>query len=298
MDNNLDTENLKNEGVYNYYMDLKIPAPKSTRIIAVANQKGGVGKTTTVVNFAAVYALKGFHVLVIDFDPQCNATTAFNIEKTPETATIYDVIKGNVDPESAIQTDQYLPTLDIIPSSPLLANADVELLNTIGREYILKEKIEAITEYRDSRGEPAYDYIIIDCGPTLGLLVVNSLVAANEVLIPIQAQYYALEGVTHIAQTISQIQKNLNPDLSLSGILITMYQGGTNLSRDVVDQVKQVYPEILIKTLIPQNVRIAEAPSHNLSVMQFAGKSTGALTYLEAALRYVYMAPNGNIKKL
>ncbi|MCI1935291.1 MAG: AAA family ATPase [Bifidobacteriaceae bacterium] len=259
---------------------VKFPRPRRTRIIAVANQKGGVGKTTTAVNLSSAFAEAGMKVLVLDMDPQGNASTALGIEHSGDTPSVYDVIEGRQGIEEVIQVCPDFKTLDVVPSNIDLSGAELEISTLPNRTDLLKN---ALDEYL-STTRKKYDYIFIDCAPSLGLLVLNALKVAEEVLIPIQAEYYALEGLGQLLKTIQLVQSSFNPDLEISMMLVTMYDRRTSLSREVYEEVQRHYPSILLKATIPRAVRISEAPSFAQSIIAYDGKSSGAIAYREAAL--------------
>ena len=248
--------------------------PASTRIFTVANQKGGVGKTTTTVNIAAALSMGGLRVLVIDLDPQGNASTALGVPHR-DTAGIYDVLMGDSPATSVIQKVSGFPSLDCIPSNSSLANAEVNLVSMVARELRLKEAIVEISLN--------YDYIFIDCPPSLGLLTINALAAARELLIPIQTEYYALEGLSQLLETYGIVKKRLNADLDLSTIVLTMFDGRTRLSNDVAANVRAHFPKELIDIPIPRAVRVSEAPSYNQTVMTYDPLSPGAIAYMQVA---------------
>lgn len=253
----------------------KLPKPEQTRIIAVANQKGGVGKTTTAVNIAAGLALGGLKVLVIDADPQGNASTALGTPHTPGTESLYEVMMGQKPLDEVIYQCPDIVNLQVVPSTIDLSSVEVSLIMEFRREYRLKEAIEA--------ANPDVDYIIIDCPPSLGLLTLNSLIAAREVLIPIQAEYYALEGLTQLVNTINMIKESANPELHISSILLTMFDKRTNLSQDVAADVREHFPEQTLTVEIPRNVKISEAPSFEQTVLTYDPRSAGGVAYLAAA---------------
>lgn len=258
------------------------PKPDSTRIFTVANQKGGVGKTTTAVNLAAALAKHGLEVLVIDSDPQGNASTALDIDHSTEVPSIYDVI---IDDMNIADTIAYCPefeTLAVVPATIDLAGAEIELVSRVAREQRLSVALDAYLQKREEEGSRV-DYVFIDCPPSLGLLTVNAFVAANEVLIPIQCEYYALEGLSQLLSNIQLIQKHLNPALELSTILLTMYDSRTNLSSQVAEDVRAHFPKQVLNTSIPRSVRISEAPSFAQTVIAYEPSSSGALSYREAA---------------
>ncbi len=248
--------------------------PASTRIFTVANQKGGVGKTTTTVNIAAALSMGGLRTLVIDLDPQGNASTALGVPHR-DIAGIYDVLMGDQPITSVIQKVAGFPSLDCIPSNSSLANAEVNLVSMVARELRLKEALEEIS--------PNYDYIFIDCPPSLGLLTINALAAARELLIPIQTEYYALEGLSQLLETYAVVKKRLNAKLDLSTIVLTMFDSRTRLSNDVAANVRSHFPKELIDIPIPRAVRVSEAPSYNQTVMTYDPLSPGAIAYMQVA---------------
>ena len=248
--------------------------PATTRIFTVANQKGGVGKTTTTVNIAAALSMGGLRVLVIDLDPQGNASTALGVPHR-DTAGIYEVLMGDATITSVIQKVAGFPALDCVPSNASLANAEVNLVSMVARELRLKEALDEIF--------PNYDYIFIDCPPSLGLLTINALAAARELLIPIQTEYYALEGLSQLLETYGVVKKRLNAKLDLSTIILTMFDGRTRLSNDVAANVRAHFPKELIDIPIPRAVRVSEAPSYNQTVMTYDPLSPGATAYLQVA---------------
>lgn len=240
------------------------------RIIAIANQKGGVGKTTTAINLSACLAEAKQRVLVIDIDPQGNTTSGLGIDKEEKENTIYEVMLGEISIEQAICKEAF-DCLDVIPSNVNLAGAEIDLIDIEDREYILKKSIARIRKN--------YDYIILDCPPSLSMLTVNAMTAADTVLVPIQCEYYALEGLTQLIHTIHLVQKKLNPNLELEGVVFTMYDSRTNLSLQVVENVKDNLKQNIYKTIIPRNIRLAEAPSHGLPINIYDTKSSGAESY-------------------
>ena len=248
--------------------------PASTRIFTVANQKGGVGKTTTTVNIAAALSMGGLRVLVIDLDPQGNASTALGVPHR-DIAGIYDVLMGDEPITAVVQKVAGFPSLDCIPSNSSLANAEVNLVSMVARELRLKEALVEIS--------PNYDYIFIDCPPSLGLLTINALAAARELLIPIQTEYYALEGLSQLLETYGIVKKRLNANLELSTIILTMFDGRTRLSNDVAANVRSHFPKELIDIPIPRAVRVSEAPSYNQTVMTYDPLSPGAIAYMQVA---------------
>ncbi len=240
------------------------------RIIAIANQKGGVGKTTTAINLSACLAEAGQRVLTVDFDPQGNATSGLGFEKGYMDKTVYELLMQECSLEECI-IKSVQENLDVLPSDMDLAGAEIELLDTKDKESLLHKQLEQISE--------RYDYIIIDCPPSLNLLTINALTAANTVLVPIQCEYYALEGLTQILQMIEMVKKKLNPALELEGVVFTMYDARTNLSLEVVENVKKYLKKTIYKTIIPRNVRLAEAPSHGMPINLYDTRSTGAESY-------------------
>jgi chromosome partitioning protein len=251
------------------------------KVIAIFNQKGGVGKTTTNINLAACLALKGKKILVIDMDPQGNTTSGLGIQKRGLHYTSYDLlIEENLDTEAVILKTT-TKNLDIIPASVDLAGAEIELVQLEGREGRLKR---AIDQVRDR-----YDYIFIDCPPSLGLLTINSLTAVNSVLIPIQCEFYALEGVSQLVSTVNLVKRSLNPGLQIQGVILSMFDGRTNLSLQVVEEVKRFFGDKLYNTVIPRNVRLAEAPSYGLPITSYDPKSKGAKAYLAFAAEFLRM---------
>lgn len=240
------------------------------RIIAITNQKGGVGKSTTAINLAACLAEKEQKVLIVDIDPQGNATSGLGVSKDDVENTIYQVMLGTISADDAIQKDVF-DNLDVLPSNVNLAGAEIELIDVENREYILKNILYDIKD--------RYDYIVLDCPPSLSMLTVNAMTAADTVLVPIQCEYYALEGLTQLIHTINLVKRKLNPELELEGVVFTMYDARTNLSLQVVENVKENLGQNIYKTIIPRNVRLAEAPSHGLPINIYDSKSAGAESY-------------------
>ena len=240
------------------------------KIMAVANQKGGVGKTTTAINLSACLAELNKKVLTIDLDPQGNTTSGLGIEKNNTKNTIYDVLVGQKEIEDCIITGA-LPNLDVLPSTVDLSGAEIELIGVERKEYILRDAVRSIRD--------RYDYILIDCPPSLNMLTVNALAAADSILIPIQGEYYALEGLSQLLYTISLVQNRMNKDLKIEGVVFTMYDARTNLSVQVVDNVKNNLKQRVFNTIIPRNVRLAEAPSYGMPITKYDSKSTGAESY-------------------
>ena len=255
--------------------------PATLRIITVANQKGGVGKTTTTVNIAAALAMGGLRVLVIDLDPQGNASTAFGIEHL-ENHGIYEVLMGDETMADCAIKVKGFPSLECVASNTSLAQAEIELVPMVAREMRLKEAIEELVEVRTKSGEPL-DYIFIDCPPSLGLLTINALSAAKEMLIPIQCEYYALEGLSQLLKTFELVKKRLNPHLKLSTFVLTMFDGRTRLANDVADEIRKHYPNELIDIPIPRAVRVSEAPGYKQTVMTYDASSPGAFAYMSVA---------------
>lgn len=245
-----------------------------SKIIAIANQKGGVGKTTTSVNLGAGMATLGKRVLLVDIDPQGNTTSGVGVNKADVANCIYDILINEVNPQETILETQ-IEGLHIIPATIQLAGAEIELVSTISRELKLKKALHAVKNN--------YDYIIIDCPPSLGILTINSLTAADSVIIPIQCEYYALEGLSQLLNTVRLVQKNLNPHLKIEGVLLTMLDARTNLGIQVIEEVKKYFQEKVYKTIIPRNVRLSEAPSHGQSIITYDTRSKGAEVYLELA---------------
>ena len=255
------------------------------KVIAIANQKGGVGKTTTAVNLAACLARK---VLLIDSDPQGNATSGFGFDKRDIKQCIYDAIISEVPMQDVIKHTAY-KGLDLVPATIQLAGAEIELVSLMNREGRLKNSLERVKHN--------YDYVIIDCPPSLGLLTINGLTAASSVMIPIQCEFYALEGVTMLMNTIQLVQRNLNPALKLEGVLMTMYDSRTNLSQDVVNEVQKYFKTKMYQTIIPRNVRLSEAPSHGQPVIDYDSKSKGAQVYMDFAREVIEDEKKGGLGK-
>lgn len=261
-----------------------VPRPDQTRVLTISNQKGGVGKTSTAVNLAAAMADRGFETLVVDIDPQGNASTALNIEHGIEVDSTYDVLIEGTTMGDVVQQCPDYSNLYCLPSNIDLAGAEIELVSLVAREQRLDRALREYGTYREEQGLPRLDYVFIDCPPSLGLLTINAFVAAREVLIPIQCEYYALEGLSQLLKNIELVQKHLNPTLSVSTILLTMYDGRTNLASQVADEVRQHFPNEVLDAVIPRSVRISEAPSYQQTVLTYDPHSTGALSYLEAAV--------------
>jgi chromosome partitioning protein len=248
------------------------------RIIAVTNQKGGVGKTTTSVNLGACLAYIGQKVLLVDIDPQGNATSGVGVEKGDVHQCIYDVLVDDVDVRETIKQSK-VENLSIVPATISLAGAEIELVPTISREVRLKKALEKVKD--------DFDYIIIDCPPSLGLLTINALTASDAVVIPVQCEYYALEGLSQLLSTVRLVQKHLNHDLMIDGVLLTMLDARTNLGIQVIEEVKKYFQDKVYRTIIPRNVRLSEAPSHGEPIIIYDPKSRGAEVYLELAKEVV-----------
>jgi chromosome partitioning protein len=259
------------------------PRPASCRVITIANQKGGVGKTTTAVNLAVCLALHGGRVLVVDLDPQGNASTALDIDHRAGTPSVYNVLIEDQPLASTVRPVAGIPGLHCVPATIDLAGAEIELVPLVAREARLNR---ALASY-DASG---LDYILIDCPPSLGLLTVNALVAATEVLIPIQCEYYALEGLEQLLRTVELVRGHLNPALSVSTILLTMYDGRTRLAAQVADEVREHFGDVVLGAVIPRSVRVSEAPSYGQSVITYDPGSSGAQAYLDAAREVAFRA--------
>ena len=250
--------------------------------IAVLSMKGGVGKTTTTVNIAAALALSGKSVLVVDLDPQGNASTALGIEHTEGTPNVYDVLTGERPFETIVLECPDIAGLSGAPATIDLAGAEIELVAGEGREYRLRRAVDGYLASLNARGA-ACDYVLIDCPPSLGLLTLNGLVAAREVLLPIQCEYYALEGLSQLLRTVDRVSSHLNPDLRVSAIVLTMYDGRTRLASQVVHEVRTHFGERVLDTVVPRSVRVSEAPSYGQTVLTYDANSPGSLAYREVA---------------
>ena len=256
-------------------------APLKTRIFTVANQKGGVGKTTTAVNLAAALSMGGLKVLVIDLDPQGNASTAFGLDRDNLAGT-YDVLINDLPMADAVVKVANFPHLEAIAANSDLAGAEIQLVPAVAREFRLQAALQSFLAAKQNAGQ-RFDYVFIDCPPSLGLLTINALAAADEVLVPIQCEYYSLEGLSLLLETLGEVQKRLNPKITLTTIVLTMFDSRTRLANDVADNVKKHFPNELISTPIPRAVRISEAPSFGQTVMTYDAASPGALAYLSVA---------------
>ena len=269
-----------------------LPRPARTRVMAVVNQKGGVGKTTSTVNLAAALAQQGLRVLVLDLDPQGNASTALGIAHQRGTPSTYDALVDGRPLAEMVLPSPGIPGLFVVPATIDLAGAEIELVSMVAREGRLRRAVHAVPEVF-GQGEDRYDYVLIDCPPSLGLLTLNALVAGDEMLIPIQAEYYALEGLGQLLETVEMVKAHLNPGLSVSTIMITMYDARTRLSAGVADEVRGHFAGQVLRTSIPRSVRISEAPSYGQTVMTYDPGSPGALSYLEAAREMALRAQPG-----
>ena len=260
---------------------MKCPKERSTkmgRIIAIANQKGGVGKTTTAINLSASLASLGKKVLAIDMDPQGNMSSGLGVDKNEVEKTVYDLIIGNIGIEECIY-EEVIENLDVLPSNIDLSAAEIELIGVDNKEYILRDEVNKVKE--------KYDFIIIDCPPALSMLTINAMTTSDSVLVPIQCEYYALEGLSQLIHTIELVQERLNPELEIEGVVFTMYDARTNLSLQVVENVKDNLNQNIYKTIIPRNVRLAEAPSYGMPINLYDPKSKGTESYLLLAVEVI-----------
>lgn len=246
-----------------------------SRVIAIANQKGGVGKTTTAINLGASLAVAERRTLIIDIDPQANATSGLGLNRKPDTANIYDVLVGAKALEETVQKGIHFPLLDLVPSTRDLVGAEIEMVGMTSRERVLRQALEKVRE--------SYDFILIDCPPSLGLLTLNTLTASDSVLIPIQCEFYALEGLSQLLNTIRLVQRALNPSLEIEGVLLTMFDQRLNLSNQVAADAREYFGSKVFRTAIPRNVRLAEAPSFGEPIIQYDVLSKGAQSYLTLA---------------
>ena len=254
----------------------QLPRPSRQRVFTIANQKGGVGKTTTAVNIAAALALQGLRVLVIDLDPQGNASTALGIEHRPGTPSSYEVLIGEIGVESALQQSPHNERLYCIPATIDLAGAEIELVSMVAREGRLRTALAELKHHD-------FDYVFIDCPPSLGLLTINALVAAPEVLIPIQCEYYALEGVGQLLRNIEMVKAHLNPELDVSTVVLTMHDGRTKLADQVANDVREHFGDKVLRTVIPRSVKVSEAPGYGMTIISYDPGSRGAMSYLDAS---------------
>ena len=257
----------------------RLPRPAHQRVFTIANQKGGVGKTTTAVNVAAALALQGLKVLVIDLDPQGNASTALGIEHRPGTASSYEVLTGEIPLRDALQRTPHNERLYCVPATIDLAGAEIELVSMVAREGRLRT---ALADLRNG-ALADFDYVFIDCPPSLGLLTINALVAAPEVLIPIQCEYYALEGVGQLLRNIEMVKAHLNPHLNVSTVILTMHDGRTRLADQVAEDVRSHFGDKVLRTVIPRSVKVSEAPGYGMTILDYDPGSRGAMSYLDAS---------------
>ncbi|BDX35344.1 chromosome partitioning protein [Mycobacterium antarcticum] len=264
----------------------QLPKPPRQRVFTIANQKGGVGKTTTAVNVAAALALQGLRTLVIDLDPQGNASTALGIEHRPGTPSSYEVLIGEITLEEALQQSSYNERLFCVPATIDLAGAEIELVSMVAREGRLRNALAGLQNHD-------FDYVFIDCPPSLGLLTINALVAAPEVLIPIQCEYYALEGVGQLLRNIEMVKSHLNPHLDVTTVILTMYDGRTKLADQVADDVRSHFGAKVLRTVIPRSVKVSEAPGYGMTILEYDPGSRGAMSYLDASREIAERAAAG-----
>ena len=264
----------------------QLPKPPRQRVFTIANQKGGVGKTTTAVNVAAALALQGLRTLVIDLDPQGNASTALGIEHRPGTPSSYEVLIGEITLDEALQQSSYNERLFCVPATIDLAGAEIELVSMVAREGRLRNALAGL-QHHD------FDYVFIDCPPSLGLLTINALVAAPEVLIPIQCEYYALEGVGQLLRNIEMVKSHLNPHLDVTTVILTMYDGRTKLADQVADDVRSHFGAKVLRTVIPRSVKVSEAPGYGMTILEYDPGSRGAMSYLDASREIAERATTG-----
>jgi chromosome partitioning protein len=265
----------------------QLPRPPARRVITVANQKGGVGKTTTAVNMAAALAVQGIKTLVIDLDPQGNASTALGIsERQSGTPSSYEVLLGEIRLQDAIRQSPHSERLFCLPATIDLAGAEIELVSMVARENRLRNALADLTN-------TDFDYVFIDCPPSLGLLTINALVAAPEVLIPIQCEYYALEGVSQLMRNIEMVKAHLNPALMVSTVILTMYDGRTKLADQVAGEVRGYFGDRVLRTVIPRSVKVSEAPGYSMTIIDYDPGSRGAMSYLDASRELAHRASPG-----
>ena len=272
----------------------KLPNPKQTTIVTIANQKGGVGKTTTAVNLAAALAKHGLEILVVDTDPQGNASTALNIDHRVGTPDVYSVLVEEQDFAEVIKPVTDIENLYCAPATIDLAGAEIELVSLVAREYRLQRALNKYLDFHKEKYKKTLDYVFIDCPPSLGLLTLNALVAAKEVLIPIQTEYYALEGLGQLMNNVNLVKKQLNPELEVATIVLTMFDSRTNLSQQVAEEVRKHFGDIVITTEIPRAVRVSEAPSFQQTVITYDPGSPGAQAYVKVAKEFAHRHSGGN----